>query len=211
MNKIFNLFKASDNIKNKQYIKPQKFVEAKRAESTVTFIYPEHPLYDSIVSNEENKLHILAPNETAYNENSFTNMFAAIVTYNENSYLLVKSLKHFKEQSIGGLLQFDETIYQVIPFIENENEYQTAGDFSFHETYEYDHPVENYYFIAQNDARTTRMTLERGKSPLTVTMIDSERPLFSSKLTQQEIELIDYVVIPGIEAYGKGLNKRSQA
>ena len=107
MNKILNWFKFWET-KEQPYVKPQKFVDLKRTNSIVNFIHPGHPLYDNIAAKEENRLRILAPNETAYSENSLTHNFAAIVIYNGLNYLIINSLKHFKEQSIGGLLQFDE-------------------------------------------------------------------------------------------------------
>lgn len=119
MNKILNRFKFWET-KEQPYVKPQKFVDLKRTNSIVSFIHPGHPLYDNIAAKEENRLRILAPNETAYSENSLTHNFAAIVIYNGLNYLIINSLKHFKEQSIGGLLQFDENIYNVIPFLKTK-------------------------------------------------------------------------------------------
>ena len=183
------------------YIKPQKFVEIKRSASAMEFIEAGHPLYDNIVSAEENKVRLLAPNETAYDETSLLHNFVCIVTYNNAKYLVINSFKHFKEQSIGGLLQFDENIYHVIPFFENEDEYQTKAEFTFKETYEYDHPVENYALICNYNQKNTRITLDRGKKPLTIRMIDEQRPLFTEKLPHNQIEMIDYVVIPAINYY----------
>ena len=207
MNKISNWLKSLST-KEELYIKPQKFIDAKRSQIEVNFIHPGHPLYDNIVSKEENKLHILAPNETAYSENSLIHNFVAIITYNEQNYLIINSFKHFKEQSIGGLLQYDENIYNIIPFFENEEEYETASDYTFKETYEYDHPVESYAFYAEEKDKKTKIVLERGKKPLTVKMIDGERELFTEKLTQQQIELIDYIIIPALNAYTEILNRK---
>lgn len=201
MNRIINWFKSLSG--SQVYIKPQKFVDIKRQNSIVNFIQAGHPLYDNIVAKEENRLHILAPNETAYNETSLIHNFVAIVVYNGLNYLVINSFKHFKEQSIGGLLQFDETSYNIIPFFEDEEEYQTASDYNFRETYEYDHPVENYAFLAEGKGKTTKITLEHGKKPLTVKMIDSNRDIFTGKLPQEQLELIDYVVIPAINAYNQ--------
>ncbi len=201
MNKILNWFKSFGSDKEQSYVKPQKFVEIKRSSSIVSFIHPGHPLYDNIVAKEENQLRILAPNETAYNEESLTHNFVAIVVCNGLNYLVVNSFKHFKEQSIGGLLQFDENIYSVIPFFEDEEEYQTASDYTFRETYEYDHPVESYAFFVGQNGKNTKITLDRGKKPVNVKMIDEKRSLFSAKLTQEQIELLDYVVIPALSAY----------
>ena len=181
--------------------KIQKFVEVRRGNSSVTFIYPGHPLYDNIVDTEKNQTKLLAPNDAAYSETSLINNFVAIVIYNKENYLVVNSVKHFKEQSIGGLLQFDENIYQVIPFFEDEEEYQTAADYTFNETYEYDHPVESYAFITGHNGNTIKITTERGKKPTTVQMIDNRRELFTEKLPKEQIDLIDYTVIPAIKAY----------
>lgn len=206
--KILNWLKSLT--KNEQtYIKPQKFVNIKRDSSTVEFIHAGHPLYDAIVSKEENRLRLLAPNETAYNETSLTHNFVAIVTYNDNKYLVINSFKHFKEQSIGGLLQFDENIYNVIPFFEDEEEYQTASGNTFREVYEYDHPVQSYAFIAENQASYVKLTLERGKRPITVKTIDENRSLFTDKLSQTEIEQLDYVVIPALNTYEAIRQKRT--
>lgn len=209
MNKLFNWLKSLSN-SEPTYIKPQKFVNIKRDASIVNFIHPGHPLYDNIVSKENNQLRILAPNETAYNETSLTHNFVAIVTYADQNYLMINSFKHFKEQSIGGLLQFDENISNVIPFFENEEEYQTASDYTFRETYEYDHPVEHYAFIAEQNNKNTKITLERGKKPVTIKMIDAMRELFTSKLNQEQIEILDYVVIPTLNAYNEIQNRRKQ-
>ena len=205
MQKILNWLKNLTG--GETYIKPQKFVEIKRKQSTVEFIHPGHLLYDSIVSDEENKIRLLAPNEAAYNENSLTHNFVAIVVYNELNYLVINSFKHFKEQSIGGLLQFDENIYDVIPFFEDDDEYQTAKDYIFKETYEYDHPVESYAFVAEYE-NSAKISLERGKKPLTIRQIDEKRPVFTEKLTQTQIELIDYVIMPAINAYNEIQEKR---
>lgn len=198
--KILNWLKSLT--KNDQtYLKPQKFVDIKRDSSTVEFIHAGHPLYDAIVSKEENRLRLLAPNETAYNETSLTHNFVAIVVYNNNNYLVINSFKHFKEQSIGGLLQFDENIYNVIPFFEDEEEYQTALGSTFREVYEYDHPVQSYAFVAEREKSFTKLSLERGKRPITLKTIDENRSLFTDKLSQTEIELIDYVAIPALNTY----------
>ena len=202
---ILNWFK---NRKNDLYIKPQKFIELKRKETVIEFIHNGHPLYDNIVDAEKNQLRFLTPNEAAYNETSLIHNFVAIVTYNGYNYLVINSFKHFKEQSIGGLLQFDENIYNVIPFFEDEEEYQTANNFLFSETYEYDHPVETYAFFAEYNAQKTKISLERGKKPININMIDSYRSLFTEKLTQQQIELIDYAVIPAINTYNALQEKR---
>lgn len=199
MLKILNWLKSHS--KNKQYIKPQKFVELKRSNSTVKFIDAGHPLYDSIVIEEEDNIRLLAPNDAAYNEHSLVHNFVAIVTYNELTYLIINSFKHFKEQSIGGLLQFDETLYEVIPFFEDEDEYQTANSYIFRETYEYDHPVENYAFTSTHNNKTLKIAIERGKQPVTVRMIDEKRTLFTQKFPQEQIELIDYIIIPALDAY----------
>lgn len=201
MSKIANWLKSFGGGSEKNYIKPQKFVTARRTLSEVEFIYPGHPLYDSIVTDEENKLDILAPNESAYNETGLTHNFVAIVRFNNAKYLVINSFKHFKEQSIGGLLQFDENLYNVIPFSETDAEYHTAADYTFSETYEYDHPVESYAFLADGDNTRIKLTLERGKKPINIREIDDKRPLFTAKLPQNQIELIDYVVIPAITAH----------
>ncbi|MCM1323632.1 MAG: hypothetical protein NC218_05680 [Acetobacter sp.] len=207
MHKLLNWLKTLGNAEER-YIKPQKFVDIKRQKTSVNFIHPGHPLYDNIVAKEENQLRIKAPNETAYNETSLIHNFVAIVTYNEQNYLVINSFKHFKEQSIGGLLQFDENIYNIIPFFEDEEEYQTASDYTFRETYEYDHPVESYAFIAEAQKQSSIITLERGKKSLTVQMIDSKRELFTPKLTGEQIELLDYVVIPALNAYNEIQERR---
>ncbi len=207
MNKISSWLK-SINSKDELYIKPQKFIKAKRDQIEVNFIHPGHPLYDNIVSQEENKLHILAPNETAYSENSLIHNFVAIIEYNELNYLIINSFKHFKEQSIGGLLQYDENIYNIIPFFENEEEYETASDYTFKETYEYDHPVESYAFYAEAQNKKTKITIDRGKQPITAKMIDEKRELFTERLTPQQIELIDYIIIPALSAYTEILNRK---
>ena len=208
MQKLFNWLKTLTS--GEVYIKPQKLVDLKRKQTTVEFIYPGHPLYDNIVVAEENKVRLLAPNETAYNENSLIHNFVAIVTYNEDHYLIINSAKHFKEQSIGGLLQFDENIYEVIPFFEDEEEYQTANSYIFKETYEYDHPVQSYAFISEHNGKTAKVVLERGKKPLTINEIDGKRHLFTEKLTPEQIELVDYTVIPALENYKTLHEKRKQ-
>lgn len=199
MRKILNWLKTLTS--GEVYIKPQKFVDLKRGQSTVEFIYPGHPLYDNIVAAEENKVRLLAPNETAYNENSLIHNFVAIVVYNELNYLVINSVKHFKEQSIGGLLQFDENIYEVMPFFEDEEEYQTANSYIFKETYEYDHPVQSYAFISEHNGKAVKLVLDRGKKPLTINEIDEKRHLFTEKLNPEQIELIDYTVIPAMKNY----------
>ena len=209
MQKILNWLKNITG--GDTYIKPQKFVELKRENSTVKFIHPGHPLYDNIVADEENKISLLAPNEAAYNENSLIHNFVAIVLYNDANYLVINSFKHFKEHSLGGLLQFDENIYNVIPFSENDEEYKTADDYIFKETYEYDHPVETYAFTAEYDNKTSKIALEHGKKPLTIRQIDEKRPVFTDKLSQKQIEMIDYTVIPAINAYTDFQEKRKSS
>lgn len=204
---VINWFKKR---KNNLYVKPQKFVELKRKEATIEFIHAGHPLYDNIVDAEKNQLRFLAPNEAAYNENSLSHNFVAIVTYNSYNYLVINSFKHFKEQSIGGLLQFDENIYNVIPFFEDEEEYQTANNYLFSETYEYDHPVESYAFMAEHNETKTKIVLERGKKPINISMIDKYRTLFTEKLSQEQLELIDYTIIPAISAYTTIQEKRKR-
>jgi len=199
MLKILNWLKTHG--KGDQYIKPQKFVELKRNSSNVEFIHAGHPLYDNIVAKEENNVRLLAPNDAAYNENSLIHNFVAIVTYNEATYLVINSFKHFKEQSIGGVLQFDETLYEVIPFFEDEEEYQTANSYTFSETYEYDHPVENYAFSSSHNNQSVKLVLERGKQPVNIHMIDEKRSLFTQKFPQDQIELMDYTIIPALDAY----------
>lgn len=39
-------------------------------------------------------------------------------------------------------------------------------------------------------------------------MIDEKRSLFTAKLTAEQVELIDYVVMPALNAYTEILNKR---
>ena len=209
MRKILNWLKTTLS-SGEVYIKPQKFVDMKRSQSTVKFIHPGHPLYDNIVATEENKVRLLAPNETAYNENSLIHNFVAIVVYNELNYLVINSVKHFKEQSIGGLLQFDENIYEVMPFFEDEEEYQTANSYIFKETYEYDHPIQNYAFIAEHNGKISKLVLERGKKPLTINEIDKKRSFFTEKLSPEQIELIDYTVIPTMENYKSIQEKRKK-
>lgn len=207
MNNIFNWFKT-ENI-HPLTEKEQTLLDIKRSGVIVNFIHPGHPLYDNIVAKEENDLHILAPNETAYNETSLTHNFVAIVVYNNQNYLVINSFKHFKEQSIGGLLQFDENIYEVIPFFETEEEYKTASNYVIRETYEYDHPVESYAFIFEQNNKQTKLICERGKKPLNITMIDSLRSLFATKLTAPQTELIDCIVIPALKAYADRRQKRT--
>lgn len=197
MNKILSWLKPQKNVSNQT----QKFIDIKRSSTIINFIHPGHPLYDNVVAKEENRLRILAPNETAYSENSLWHKFVAIAFYKGASYLIINSIKHYKEQSIGGLLQFDENIYNIIPFFENEKEYQTAGEYTFRETYEYDHPVENYAFWAEYQGKSVKIVLERGKQLLTLKMIDKDRNLFTSKLSARQIEIIDYVVMPAINAH----------
>ncbi len=207
MNKISNWLKTFGS-KEEKYIKPQKFIDLKRSQTKVNFIHPGHPLYDNIVTKEENQLRILAPNETAYSENSLIHNYVAIIEYQDLTYLIINSFKHFKEQSIGGLLQYDENIYNIIPFFENEEEYETAGDYTFTETYEYDHPVESYAFYAEYQNKKTKITIERGKHPITAQMIDEKRELFTEKLSPTQIELIDYIIIPAQTAYTEILNRK---
>ncbi len=207
MNKVLNWLKPQPENKHISE-KREQLIALKRNNATVNFIHPGHPLYDNIAAKEENKLQILAPNETAYNENSLTHNFVAIVIFDNLSYLVINSLKHFKEQSIGGLLQFDENIYNVIPFFENEEEYQTAGEYTFRETYEYDHPVENYAFLADYQNKSVKIVLERGKQPVTLKMIDENRALFTARLTPRQIELIDYVIMPALNAYAEIVSRR---
>ena len=204
--KILDWLKA--RTKNGRYIKPQKFIELKRSQSIIEFIHPGHPLYDNLAEAEDNQVHLLAPNEAAYNETSLTHNFVAIVTYNEQKHIVLNSFKHFKEQSIGGLLQFDENIYTVIPFFEDEEEYQMANSYVFSETYEYDHPVENYALNISHNNKDTKIVVDRGKKPINVHMIDEKRPLFTEKLTQEQIELIDYTIIPALNAYTEIQEKR---
>ena len=199
------MLKILDKIKSygKQnlYIKPQKLVDIKRSEVTVEFISAGHPLYDNIVSTEEKKIRLLAPNDTAYDETSLLHNFVCITTYNNNKYLVINSFKHFKEQSIGGLLQFDENIYNIVPFIEKEEEYQTSADYTFTETYEYDHPVESYALIGTHNNKRNKLIINRGKTPINIRMIDEIRRSFTEKFSTTELELIDYVVIPSINTF----------
>lgn len=183
--------------------KQQQFVSIKRTAIDVEFIYPGHPLYDNIVNKEENLLRILAPNETEYNETSLIHNFAAIIKHNNNNFLVINSTRHFKEQTIGGLLQFDENIYNVVPFHEDETEYQTANAYTFSETYECDHPVEIYGFTAERNHNVISISLERGKKAISIKMIDEIRSTFTSKLPEDYIELIDYIVLPAVEQYDK--------
>jgi hypothetical protein len=201
MNKIFSWLK---NIKSKEiYLKPQRFVEVKRSGSVVNFITPGHPLYYNIVSKEENVVRLFAPNQTAYNEKSTIHNFVATVVYNEQSYLLINTLKHFKEQTIGGILQYDENIYNVIPFFETDEEYQTASDYTFSEVFEYDHPVQTYALRYTSKKHTGKITLDRGKTPVGIKMIDEKRELFNDKFSKDEIEVVDYVIMPAINAFDK--------
>lgn len=211
MNMILNWFKSFKGTTNKSNPKEQVVAEMKRQKSNVEFIFPGHPLYDNIVTQEKNQLRILAPNETAYDETSLIHNFVAIVTNEDNNYVVVNSSRHFKEQSIGGLLQFDENIYNVIPFFEDETEYQTANAFTYSETYEYDHPVQLYGFTAEHNGQAIGIDYDRGKKPLTVNMIDKLRPLFSSYLNDEYIGLIDCAVIPALNAYTLIQEKRKNA
>lgn len=196
-------WRKTDNKKTSHLTKDQTTILLKRENSSVNFIHPGHPLYDNIAAAEENKYRILAPNESAYDEVSLTHNFAAIVTHNQQNFLVINTFKHFKEQSIGGLLQYDENIYSVIPFFENEEEYQTANDFSFREIYEYDHPVQRYGFTYTDNINYGNLTLERGKLPVQILMIDQNRKLFTDKIPQNMVSLIDYIVIPAINAYNQ--------
>ena len=211
MNMILNWFKSIKGTANKSGPKEQVAVEMKRQKSTVEFIFPGHPLYDNIVTQEKNQLRILAPNETAYDETSLIHNFVAIVTNDSNTQVVVNSSRHFKEQSIGGLLQFDENIYNVIPFFEDETEYQTANAFTYSETYEYDHPVQLYGFTAEHNGKAIGINYEKGKKPLSVSMIDKLRPLFSTYLDEENIFLIDCAVIPAFNAYTSIQEKRKSA
>ena len=201
MNKIFSWLK---NIKSKEiYLKPQRFVDLKRSQSVVEFLTPGHPLYDNLASTEENKLRILALNDAAFNETSLIHNFIATVIYNDQSFLIINSLKHFKEQSIGGLLQYDENIFNVIPFYETDEEYKTSLDYTFTETYEYDHPVEYYSLSHHSSTNSGKIIVNRGKTPISVKMIDDNRSLFTEQLTKEEIEMLDYIVIPALEEFKK--------
>lgn len=195
--KWINFFGSNKRSKKKQ----QAFVSVKRTAIDVEFIYPGHPLYDNIVNQEENQLRILAPNETEYNETSLIHNFAAIINHNDCSYLVVNSTRHFKEQTIGGLLQFDENIYNVVPFYEDDTEYQTANAYTFSETYECDYPVEIYGFTAERNHNVINISLEHGKKAISIKMIDKMRNTFASKLPEDYIELIDYIVLPAVEEY----------
>ena len=203
--KKLSIFNKKDAIMN---TKNQHFVDTKRASCKIDFINDGHPLYDNIVAKEENKLRILAPNHTAFDETSLTHIFVAIVNVNEQNFLIINSLKHFKEQSIGGLLQFDEKIYNVIPFFENDEEYQTSSDYTFSETYEYDHPVESYGLIYNSKHHSGKITFNRGKTPIAIKMIDDNRSTFAQKLTKDEVDIIDYVIIPAIREHDNLLNKK---
>ena len=201
MNKIFSWLK---NIKSKEiYLKPQRFVDLKRSQSVVEFLTPGHPLYDNLASTEENKLRILALNDAAFDETSLIHNFIATVIYNDQSFLIINSLKHFKEQSIGGLLQYDENIFNVIPFYETDEEYKTSLDYTFTETYEYDHPVEYYSLSHHSSTNSGKIIVNRGKTPISVKMIDDNRSLFTEQLTKEEIEMLDYIVIPALEEFKK--------
>ena len=191
--------------------KAQKFVEIKRGNITVEFIHAGHPLYDNILDTEKDQVRLLAPNDAAYNETSLLHNFAAITTYNEQKYLVINTLKHFKEQSIGALLQYDENIYQVIPFLEDEEQYQTTGEYLFNEVYEYDHPVESYAFIAEYEGKRSKILFEHGKQPLHITMLDSQRPLFAENLPPAVLEVMDYVVLPTINTYKELQNRHQNA
>lgn len=192
------------------YQKPQRFVDIKRASIKVDFLTPGHPLYDNLLAKEENKLRILAPNDTAFDETSLIHNFVATVLYNDESYLIINSFKHFKEQSIGGLLQYDENIFNIIPFYETDDEYKTAHDYTFAETYEYDHPVETYFLSFHSSQNSGKITLNRGKTPIDIKMIDQQRKLFTENLTPKEIEMIDYIVIPSLEAFATLQNQKKQ-
>lgn len=211
MNMILNWFKSFKETTNSTNQKNQVVAEMKRQKSNVEFIFPGHPLYDNIVMQEKNQLRILAPNETAYDEISLIHNFVAIVTNEENNFVVVNSSRHFKEQSIGGLLQFDENIYNVIPFYEDETEYQTANAYTYSETYEYDHPVQLYGFTAEHNGKIIGIDYEKGKKPLTVNMIDKVRQLFSSYLNEEQITLIDCAIIPALNAYTLIQEKRKTA
>ena len=200
----------TDTKKSPTSLSSQTSIELKRANSNVNFIHPGHPLYDNIASSEENKYRILAPNESAYDETSMIHNFAAIVTHNQQNFLVINTFKHFKEQSIGGLLQYDENIYSVIPFFENEEEYQTSNDYSFREIYEYDHPVEHYGFTYTDNINYGNIKLDKGKSPIHISMIDNNRNLFTDKMPQEMISLIDFIIIPAINAYNQIQENRKQ-
>ena len=201
----------TDNNKSSSVSTEQNSIDTKRSYSTINFIHPGHPLYDNIATKEENQYNILAPNESAYDETCLIHNFAAIVNHNSQTFLVINTFKHFKEQSIGGLLQFDENIYSVIPFFENDEEYHTANDFSFRETYEYDHPVEQYGFSYSDNINYGTLKLEKGKKPLRIKMIDTNRKLFTNKLPHDMISLIDYIIIPAINAYDKNQERQKQA
>ncbi len=208
MTKIFSWLKTLNA--SAPYQKPQRFVDIKRSSVIVEFLTPGHPLYDNLLAKEENKLRILAPNDTAFDETSLIHNFVATVLYNDEHYLLINSFKHFKEQSIGGLLQYDENIFNIIPFFETESEYKTANDFTFTETYEYDHPVETYFLTYHSAENSGKITLNRGKLPIDIKMIDNERKLFTEKLTPKEIEMIDYIIIPSLTAFNELQNQKKQ-
>ena len=201
MNKLFNWIKKTE--KPNHHAKQQRFTDIKRTNSVVNFITPGHPLYDNIVSKEEDIVRFLSPNQTAFNEKSTIHNFVAIVTSNEQNYLLINTLKHFKEQSFGGLLQYDETIYNVIPFFETEEEYKTASDYTFSETYEYDHPVQTYSLRYNSKKHSGKIILDRGKTPISIKTIDQNRNIFNEKLTKEEVGIIDYIIIPAIIAFDK--------
>ena len=206
MNTLFNWMKKANN--KEKYTKQQRFVDIKRCNSIVNFIAPGHPLYDNIASKEENIVRMLAPNQTAYNEKSTIHNFVAIITYNEQNFLLINTLKHFKEQTIGGILQYDENIYNVIPFFETDEEYQTASDYTFSEVFEYDHPVQTYALRYTSKKHTGKITLDRGKTPVGIKMIDEKRELFNDKFSKDEIEVVDYVIMPAINAFDKLLETK---
>ncbi|MBR5598793.1 MAG: hypothetical protein IKW39_02000 [Alphaproteobacteria bacterium] len=208
MNKIISWIKKLNS--KEIYTKPQRFIDLKRATSIIEFLTPGHPLYDNLAQKEEDKLRILAPNDSAFDETSLNHNFIATVRYNDRSFLVINSLKHFKEQSIGGLLQYDENIFNVIPFFETEDEYQTSYDFTFSETYEYDHPVELYTFTYHSSKNSGKISLNRGKIPITINMIDNNRLLFTQKLTPEEIEIVDYVIIPAVDAF-KNIREKQKA
>ncbi len=198
--KIFNKKDTTTSIKT------QLFIDQKRNSSVVRFISPGHPLYDNILEKEENSIRILAPNEEAFSEKSLTHIFAAIVTHNEQNYFVINTFKHFKEQGYGGLLQFDENIYNVIPFSETEDEYQTSYDYTFNEIYEYDHPVSAHLIMYKSLKNSGKLALNKGKTPLSITMIDDNRQNFEQKLNHDELDIIDFIIIPAIEAYNKLLD-----
>ena len=98
-------------------------------------------------------------------------------------------------------MQFDENIYNVVPFYEDDTEYQTANAYTFSETYECDYPVEIYGFTAERNHNVINISLEHGKKAISIKMIAKMRNTFASKLPEDYIELIDYIVLPAIEEY----------